>query len=413
MKTTSMVAGATVALAAAVAGGYFWGRHENTAASRSASASNSAVHEVLYWYDPMHPDKHFARPGPSPFMPSMRLVPRYGGAGANETGVRVSARVEQNLGVRTALVQRGVLRRKLRVPGVLAWDRRHSVAVSARVDGVITRLFVRARFDRVRAGQPLAEILAPEWSSAAAEYRALADARSSEVRTLRAAARQRLVALGMSADQIRSLGSDPDGGILLRAPTSGVVSALEVREGERVSAGATLMRIDDLARLWLDAAIPQSEVAGIGPGTAVMIEVSALPGQVFAGRTESLLPEVDARTRTETARIVVNNPDGRLAPGMFASVRFATASAMSHPLVPDEALISTGTGNRVILDLGGGRFEPRTVRTGASAGGYTEVLAGLDGGERVVTSGEFLIDSEADLGDALQRLTASPKQAPP
>ena len=416
MKTKMSVIGALAALAGltvAVAGGYFWGRHGNGATSAPSPASRSAAREVLYWYDPMQPDKHFVRPGPSPFMPSMQLVPKYGGGESNEAGVRVSARVEQNLGMHTALVKRGVLRRELRVPGVFAWDRRRSVAVSARADGVLTRLFVRAPFDHVRAGQPLAKILAPEWISAAAEYRALANARSSDARELRAAARQRLRALGMSADEIGSLGDDPDGAILLRAPMSGVVSALEVREGERVSAGTTLMRIDDLGRLWLDAAIPQSEVAGIRAGTPVMIEVSALPGRTFAGRAEALLPEVDARTRTETARIAVDNPDGRLAPGMFANVRLAITSATPYPLVPDEALISTGVSNRVILDLGGGRLEPRAVRTGASAGGYTEVLAGLEGGERVVTSGQFLIDSEADLGGALQRLTSSPSKGSP
>ncbi|MDE1923475.1 MAG: efflux RND transporter periplasmic adaptor subunit [Gammaproteobacteria bacterium] len=402
------VIGALAALSVAVAGGYFWGRHGASAASRPPAASKSAAHEVLYWYDPMQPDKHFARPGPSPFMASMQLVPKYAGGDTDEAGVRVSARVEQNLGMRTALVKRGVLRRELRVPGVLAWDRRRSVAVSARADGVLTRLFVRAPFDHVRAGQPLAQIVAPEWSSAAAEYRALAGARSSDARGLRAAARQRLRALGLSADEIRSLGDDPDGAITLRAPVSGVVSALAVREGERVGGGTTLMRIDDLARLWLDAAIPQSQVAGIRAGTPVMIEVSAQPGRLFAGRTEALLPEVDARTRTETARIAVDNPDGSLAPGMFASVRLAITSATPYPLVPDEALISTGVDNRVILDLGGGRLEPRAVRVGASAGGYTEVLAGLEGGERVVTSGQFLIDSEANLGGALQRLAPAP-----
>lgn len=416
MKINMSVIGTLAALAAlavAVAGGYFWGHHGNSATSAPSPAPRSAARAVLYWYDPMRPDKHFARPGPSPFMPSMQLAPKYGGGENNEAGVRVSARVEQNLGMRTALVERGVLRRELRVPGVLTWDRRRSVAVSARADGVLTRLFVRAPFDRVRAGQPLAKILAPEWSSAVAEYRALADARSTDARELRAAARQRLRALGVSADEIRSLGDDPDGGIVLRAPMSGVVSALEVREGERVGGGTTLMRIDDLARLWLDAAIPQSEVAGIRAGTPVMIEVSAQPGRVFAGRTEALLPEVDARTRTETARIAVDNPDGSLAPGMFASVRLAITSATPYPLVPDEALIGTGVDNRVILDLGGGRLEPRAVRIGASAGGYTEVLAGLAGGERVVTSGQFLIDSEADLGSALQRLTSSPGKASP
>src|SRR5487761_2024126 len=167
MKTKMSVIGALAALVGltvAVAGGYFWGRHGNGATSAPSPASRSAAREVLYWYDPMQPDKHFVRPGPSPFMPSMQLVPKYGGGESNEAGVRVSARVEQNLGMHTALVKRGVLRRELRVPGVFAWDRRRSVAVSARADGVLTRLFVRAPFDHVHARQPLAKLLSPEWN---------------------------------------------------------------------------------------------------------------------------------------------------------------------------------------------------------------------------------------------------------
>ena len=397
------------ALAVAVAAGYFLGTriHQGT-----APATSAAERKALYWYDPMQPDKHFKQPGPSPFMPGMQLVPKYASeSGTGETGVRISPVIEQNLGLRTTVVRDGVLKRELRVPGVLAWDRRRSVVVSARTDGVLSRLFVRAPFDRVRVGQPLAELLAPEWSSAIAEYRSLADARSSEARGLRGAALQRLRVLGMSAHEIRALGANPGGGIVLRAPVSGVVSTLDVREGQRVAADSTLLRIDDLARLWLDAAIPQAEVAGIGPGTPVRIEVTAFPGRIFAGRVEALLPEVDPRTRTETARITLDNPDGTLAPGMYATVRLMIAGTTPHPLVPDEALISTGVQNRVILDLGDGRMAPRAVRIGRSAGGYTEVLAGLRGGERVVTSGQFLIDSEADLDGALQRLTTPPAPA--
>jgi Cu(I)/Ag(I) efflux system membrane fusion protein len=236
----------------------------------------------------------------------------------------------------------------------------------------------------------------------------LEQAQSADARALRGAALQRLRVLGMSADEIRSAGAGADGGITLRAPVTGVVSALEVRQGQQVSAGTTLLRIDDLTRLWLDAAIPQAEVAGVGTGTRVQVEINAFPGRVFNGRVEALLPEVDPRTRTETARIALDNPDGTLVPGMYATVRLAVAGTTPHPLVPDEALISTGVQNRVILDLGGGRMAPRAVRIGHSAGGYTEVLAGLEGGERVVTSGQFLIDSEADLDGVLQRLTTPP-----
>lgn len=211
----------------------------------------------------------------------------------------------------------------------------------------------------------------------------------------------------MSAEQIRRPAS-AGGGIVLRAPADGVVSVLDVRAGQQVTAGTMLMRIDDPARLWLDAAIPQAEVAGIGAGTPAQIEISALPGDIFPGRVEALLPEVDARTRTQTARIVVDNPHGALAPGMFATVRLTVARGQPHPLVPDEALISTGLQNRVIVDLGDRRMAPRAVRIGRSADGYTEVLAGLEGGERVVTSGQFLVDSEANLDGALQRLTTPP-----
>ena len=394
------------ALAVAVAAGYLWGRRTTPMVPGQGSAS--VPRKILYWYDPMAPGQHFDHPGPSPQMPSMQLVPKYAGSASSGETARISPRIEQNLGMRTSVIRVGVLHRELRVPGVLAWDRRRSVIVSARTDGVLSRLFVRAPFDRVRAGQPLAELLAPAWMSAVAEYRALAHAQSAAARALRSAALQRLHVLGMSAEEIRSADVGAGGGIMLHAPASGVVSVLDVRQGQQVAAGTTLLRIDDLARLWLDAAIPQAEVAGIGPGTPVAIEVDAFPGRIVAGHVEALLPEVDARTRTETARIALDNPHGTLAPGMYATVRLAIAGTTRHPLVPDEALISTGVQNRVILDLGDGRMAPRAVRIGRSAGGYTEVLAGLKGGERVVTSGQFLIDSEANLDGALQRLTTPP-----
>ena len=407
MSRTPLFVLLAAALGVAAAAGYVLGTRSHGSAAPPSGAK--PARKVLYWYDPMQPATHFNHPGPSPLMPGMQLVPKYaGGSGTSKGLVRIDPVVEQNLGMRTRVIRVGVLHRELRVPGVLAWDRRRSVVVSARTDGVLSRLFVRAPFDHVHAGQPLAELLAPAWMSAVAEYRALEHAQSADARTLRSAARQRLRVLGMSVQEIRSADVGAGGGIVLRAPVSGVVSALDVRQGQQVAAGTTLLRIDDLARLWLDAAIPQAEVAGIGPGTPVAIEVDAFPGRAFNGHVEALLPEVDARTRTETARIALDNPHGTLAPGMYATVRLAIAGTIPHPLVPDEALISTGVQNRVILDLGDGRMAPRAVRIGRSANGYTEVLAGLKGGERVVTSGQFLIDSEADLDGALQRLTTPP-----
>ena len=406
MKKFLFVLVAIVALAAALAGGYYWGLRSKPQPTGTVAAA--AGRKILYWYDPMTPTQHFNHPGKSPFMPSMDMVPKYAGQSHeadSATVLRIDPRIEQNLGMRTAVVRVAALAPELRVTGILDWDRNRTTVVSARTDGVLTKLYVRTPYEKVRAGQPLAVLLSPAWSAAAAELSALKDAHSSETQSLHATALARLHVLGMDAAEIRQLSANPAAGVTLRAPGNGVISTLNALPGQSVTAGATLMRIDDPAHLWLNAAIPQAEVAGVHVGTQAQIDIDALPGQIFTGTVAAMLPEVDARTRTQTARIVLANPDGLLAPGMFASVSLHPFSGQPYPLIPDNALISTGLQNRVILDLGNGRLEPRAVRTGRSAQGYTEVLAGLNGGERVVDSGEFLFDSEANMNGALNRLT--------
>lgn len=398
-----LLAGSVLAALVLVGGGYWLGtRHAPVEATLATLPAGEP--QPLYWYDPMYPDKHFDKPGPSPFM-DMELVAKYPNAGQDNTdGVRVSAASLQNLGVRTAVVEFGILSSGARVPGSIAWDQRASYAVSARTDGVIEKLHVRAPFEQVRKGQPLAELIAPEWNAAAQEYLALGQAGSADARALQGAARTRLRALGMDDNQIRSLrGSNPR--VVLRAQQDGVVSQLDIREGQRVQAGMSLMTINGLATVWVEAAIPQAQAASIVPGAQVTASVSAFPGEVFDGKVEALLPNVDAGNRTQMARIVLANPGQRLAPGMFADLQFAGAAGESHPLLPDEALIATGSEARVIVALGEGRFRPVRVTTGRSAGGRTEILSGLSGGEKVVVSGQFLLDSEASLSGALERLS--------
>ena len=371
-----------------------------------AQADAPAKREPLYWYDPMVPDKHFDKPGKSPFM-DMQLVPKYPEGGSDVDGtVRVAASTMQNLGMRTEKVEVGTLSAGARVPGSIAWDLRAAYEINARADGVIEKLFVRAPYESVRAGQALAELVAPEWSAAAQEYLALGRADSADARALQGAARNRLRVLGMEDSQIRSLrGGNPR--VVLRAPADGVVSMLQVRQGQRVQAGMPLMTVNGLDTVWVEAAIPQAQAAGIVPGTKVQASVSAFPGETFAGEVESLLPNIAAGTRTQMARIVLDNPGHRLAPGMFADLQFAGAAGQPHPLVPDEALIATGSDARVIVALGDGKFRPVRVSVGSSAGGKTQILRGLQGGERVVVSGQFLIDSEASLSGALERLSAT------
>jgi membrane fusion protein, copper/silver efflux system len=366
------------------------------------AAAGSGERKVLYWFDPMVPDQHFDKPGKSPFM-DMQLVPKYADEAA-EGGITIAPGVRQNLGMRTVTVKRGSLAGAVRVPGTISWDLRQERVVSARVDAIIDRLYIKAPYEPVRAGQPLASVLAPAWSTALAEARALGQARSASARALQSASRERLRVLGLPAG---AGGAGRGGSITLTSPVTGVVSEIGVREGQSAPMGTLLFRVNGTATVWLEAAIPQAGVAGIIAGTPVEAIVDANPGQVFSGRVQTLLPQVDTGSRTQRARIVLDNANGLLAPGMFAQVTLKPVDTAEHTLVPSDALIGSGAQARVIVLGKDDRFRPIAVQPGRSGGGMTEILSGLEGGERVVASGQFLIDSEANLTGALERLGAA------
>lgn len=406
MKRPLVVLAAVVAALALLIVGYLGGRRRTTAAPAPTHSSATAPDtggKVLYWYDPMLPEQYFDQPGLSPM--GMEMVPRYADAGGAAGGVvRIDPATVQNLGVRTALVERRVLSSTLRVPGTVAWNPREAITVSARVDAVISKLRVRAPYTQVTAGEPLAELLAPQWSSALAEYDALQRAQSADAKALRGAARERLQVLGLTSADIRTARHGGSATVTLHAPQAGVVTSLEVREGQRVSAGQTLMMLNSLATVWVEAALPQAFAGVVHDGTPVTVTIDAFPGQEFHGSVEALLPDVDSATRTRRARIVLANPGSQLSPGMFVTVQLQPADGEVVPVVPDEALIATGQQTRVIVAEADGHFRPLAVRTGRSADGYTEILDGVHGGEKVVVSGQFLIDSEASLSGALQRM---------
>lgn len=406
MNIRRVVAGIAMLVLLAVAGaiGYVIASHSHMAAP-DVAASTPTQRKVLYWYDPMQPQQHFDHPGLSPM--GMQMVPKYASAGGGEAKdiVRINPAEVQNLGMQTTVVKVAPLADTVQVPGTVAWDQDLAVTVSARTNATLEQLYVRAPLTTVTAGQPLAQILAPDWSAAAAQYFALQDAQSSTGRSLRAAARERLHVLGMDSAAIRSLRAG-HGTITLRAPVSGVVSKLDVQQGQQLGQGTPILRINGLDQVWVDAAVPQAQAGGITAGTPIAATVTALPGETFHGEVQALLPDVSPATRTQRARIVLGNPKHDLAPGMFATLRIAGAPSAPHPLVPTEALISTGPDTRVIEALGDGEFKPVRVKTGRSANGMTAIAAGLHGGERIVTSGQFLIDSEASLSGALTRMQA-------
>jgi len=365
---------------------------------------------ILHYHDPMVPGRNFDAPGKSPFM-DMMLVPRYAGAdGADPSGVTVSPRVRQNLGLRTTAVVQGALASEVDAVGTVAWNEREQVVLAARAKGFVEKLHVRATLDRVAAGAPLLEILVPDWVAAQEEYLAVARMSGPGVDALREAARARLRQAGMDPDQIERFVAagwvQPR--ITLSAPLGGIVSELLVREGATVMPDMPLVRLQGTGSVWAEGQVPETQAALLRPGAAVTATSPALPGQTFRGRVQVLLPEVDPATRTRRARLELNNTGGALVPGMTVQMRFTRTTPRPTLLVPSDAVIHTGRRSVVMLAEDEGHFRPVVVRSGLEAGGQTEIVEGLRAGQRVVLSGQFLIDSEASLRGLEARLNAEP-----
>jgi Cu(I)/Ag(I) efflux system membrane fusion protein len=294
--------------------------------------------------------------------------------------------------------------------GTVEFDERLSVAVQTRVAGYVERLFVRAPMERVRRGQPLATVFAPDWLGPQNELLALQRAGASA--ELVAAARERLRALSIPPELVRQ--SEARGVAQARhtllAPTGGVVAELGVREGVAVSPGATLFRIAGLDKVWAVVDIPEIQALRLARGQKVSGALQADPAQKVRGALAEIVPEVSATTRTLKARFEVDNREGRLTPGMLLRLQVEGETRI-RLVVPGEAVIRTGRRAVVIVRTDTGRFEPREVSIGAEAGDDVEISAGLREGEQVVASGQFLIDSEARLRSTLGNMAAA--AAPP
>ena len=392
---------ASLVLAGAI--GFGAGRMTPSRPVPTPSGQEGARH-ALYWYDPMVPTQHFATPGKSPFM-DMQLVPKYANAAPGDVGVRVDPAKTQALGVRLATVERGALPNGMSVTGVIGFNERDVAVVQARAAGFVQRVYGRAPGDTLAAGAPLADLLIPEWAGAQGEYLAV---RSTGDASLIAAARQRLALLGMPPSLISAVerSGRPSNVITIATPNAGVIKTLGVRTGMAVTAGQTLVEVNGLSRVWLNAAVPEGLAGQVQLGQSATANLAAYPGEAFNGRVTAILPQIEAASRTLTARIELPNPGGRLKPGMFATVRFGRATQAAL-LVPSEAVIRTGRRALVMLAKPGGRYTPAEVKTGREADGRTEVLAGLSEGEKVVASGQFLLDSEASLSGIQARAIAS------
>jgi Cu(I)/Ag(I) efflux system membrane fusion protein len=408
MSPVNKIAAATVLLILGGAAGWglsTWSDSRSPAATDTAgAAAPAAERQVLYWYDPMVPTQRFDKPGKSPFM-DMQLVPRYadeGDAQAGTPGISVSPQALQSLGVRLATAERRAVGSAIETVATVQLNERDVSIVQARAAGFVERVYARAPGDVIAAGAPLADLFHPDWLAAQQEYLAV---RATGDAGLAAATRQRLVLLGMPAALIERVAAEgqPVAVTTVTAPTGGLISELMVRTGMTVEAGMTLARINGLGTVWLEAALPELQAAGIAPGQVALARVAALPGETLRGKVAAVLPEINAETRTLRLRIELPNPRQRLRAGMFAQVTLQGPAAADAVVLPAEAVIRTGRRALVYVQDAPGRFRPVEVELGPEVDGQIVIRSGLAAGQQVVASGQFLIDSEASLQGVLAR----------
>ena len=372
------------------------------ATSATADPASAAKPKPLYYYDPMVPQEHYDSPDSRSSM-GMKTIPKYPDAPATglspKPGISIDSSATQSLGIRIATATTGALSGALDATGAIDFNQRDVAIIQARAAGFVQRVYNRAPGDVIARGAPIADLLVPEWGGAQAEYDAV---RRTGDRALTAAAAQRLRLLGIP-------GGTPGGRGMttVRSPIAGVIQTLDARAGVTLAAGQTLAQIYGLATVWLNAAVPEVRAGAVKVGQTATADLAAFPAEHFTGRVVAVLPTTQADSRTLTVRIELRNPGGRLRPGMFATVHLGGTSDTAL-LVPSEAVIRTGTRTLVMLAEDKGRYRPAEVKAGREAGGSTEILAGLAAGEKVVASGQFLLDSEASLtGIAARPITGA------
>lgn len=418
MTTPKKIAIAVVFSMLALLGWYFYPTPQSGTAHDDHPAMEPAQNgvvqddsgkEVLYWYDPMVPNQKFDKPGKSPFM-DMQLVPKYAEAGGGDGGVTIPSTTLQNLAIRTSKVEMATFGEEVSTVGRIAPNERLYYSVQTRVPGFVDRLLVRAEGDTVQKNQKIAEIYSPELLSAQKEYLALLNVTGLQnIESLAEAARARLRLLGMTKAEIDNVTRTGQATtrIGIYSPATGIVAELGVREGEQLVSGSSLMQIVDLSKVWLIAEVPERDAGLIKIGAKAEVDLQSRPGQSVTGEVSYLYPTLDETTRTLRVRIELPNSKGEFLPGMYANVRLRQ-QAQQALAVPSESVIDTGRRKVAIVKEEGG-FRPVQVETGRQVDGKTEILQGLHDGDLVVSSGQFLIDSEASLSGVLDRLSQQPE----
>jgi Cu(I)/Ag(I) efflux system membrane fusion protein/cobalt-zinc-cadmium efflux system membrane fusion protein len=373
-------------------------------------------------------DPAFVRgePGKSPM--GMDLVPVCPGASSDAAKgvVVIDSATVQNIGVRTAPVERRDLARLVRAAGRVAYDERLVTHVHTKVQGWVEKLLVDFVGQAVERGQPLLEIYSPELVATqeelllAARYRdATAESPFEDVQgggaALFSATQRRLALWDVPRRDVERLlrTGEVKRTLTLYAPASGVVTRLGVRSGMEVKPNSNLYTIADLSKVWVLADVYEYELPWLEVGQKAKVELSYLPGEPIEGELTYIAPFLDPKTRTAEVRLELDNAEGRLKPGMFGNAVISGTPRPGVLTIPTSAVIRSGTRTVVIVSLGDGRFEPRDIALGLDSGdGWFEVRTGLREGELVVVSSQFLIDSESNLQEAIRKLLADEDPAP-
>ena len=408
--------------------------HMDLVPLRQETAPTSAAsgpREVLFYRNPMDPT--ITSPVPAKDEMGMDYVPIYsdevGDAASGGATVTIDPTVVQNMNVLTAVAERGELTREIRTVGYLEYDQQKMVSVTTKYPGWIEKVFVNYVGEPVRTGQPLFEIYSPELlqteqdllSSIQFAGRMAGATEDAHQRTLDLveASRQRLSYWDVTEEQVRTL--EETGKVFrtltVMAPAGGVVMMrMPGLEGMAVKPGMELFHIANMSSLWLSVEAFENQIRWLRVGSVAEVSLSYFPGETFTGRVRFIEPQINEATRTVPLKLEVPNRGGRLRAGMYATVRFQPVVVSDAVLVPTPAVLRTGQRNLVVVAEGEGRFTPREVRLGAEGNGQVEILSGLQAGEKVVTSAQFLIDSESNLREAIQKLLAARgagSQSPP
>ena len=385
---------------------------------RGNNQRTTGERKILYWRAPMNPNEVYDKPGKSRM--GMDLVPIYEDEGLESGVVKIDGTIQQNMNLKTEVIKVKKLNAQVITNGILEIDERNEFVVTTKVGGWVEKLYVNYTGQEVKKGEKLIDIYSPELVSAQQEFiTALSYAASvmnSSDENIAASGEglinnsiRKLEFLDVSNLEIERLRKTKEINkyVTLYSPFDGTVIYKQVTEGEKINPGSPLLRIADLRNLWLMADVYEYELSKIKVGSAADIRFNFLPGKIFKGKVSFIYPTLDSKTRTVKVRIDMPNYNHELKPSMFATIKIKGEDLGNYPVVPEEAIIRSGQTNIIILALGDGKFRPVDVNLGNYADGYYQVLDGLTDGNKIVTSAQFLIDSESNLKAALTKFTSS------